>query len=244
MRADLEISSVTRRLEEAPNLLDLAAASDSVVWLSSGISLVGTGPFVRIDPGTGPGRFGRAESGFRALLSGAAVTDEVDEPGTGPLCFGSWTFDEDCPGSVVLVPSVVYGASEGAAWETRVHLAPSRALKAPGNKAPIAGKGLSDWTERFERVYEQIKAGRVKKVVLARATEAASRPGWTGVLGRLAGRYPGCFTFACEGLIGATPELLIRRLGAVVDSMPIAGSAPRGEDDRADEEIGRQLQDS
>ncbi|MGH2809490.1 MAG: isochorismate synthase [Actinomycetota bacterium] len=211
------------------------------MWLSSGVSLVGTGPFVRIDTGTGPGRFGRAESGFRAHFARADVADEVDEPGTGPLCFGSWTFDENRPGSVVLVPSVVYGASESAAWETRIDCAGSPAFDPSSVPPPGAQGGLEDWISRFERVYEQIKQGRVQKVVLARAIRAAAGADRPEVLRRLAVRYPGCFTFACRGLVGASPELLVRRVGTVVDSIPIAGSAPRGTDEQADEEIGRQL---
>ena len=52
------------------------------------------------------------------------------------------------------------------------------------------------------------------------------------VLGRLAARYPECYTFACAGLAGATPELLIKRQGRQVSSLVLAGTAPRGQDRR------------
>ena len=48
------------------------------------------------------------------------------------------------------------------------------------------------------------------------------------LLRRLAARYPDCFTFACAGLVGATPELLIRRDGGEVSSLVLAGTMPRG----------------
>jgi menaquinone-specific isochorismate synthase len=48
------------------------------------------------------------------------------------------------------------------------------------------------------------------------------------MLRRLAARYPDCFTFACAGLVGATPELLIRRDGCEVSSLVLAGTMPRG----------------
>ena len=48
------------------------------------------------------------------------------------------------------------------------------------------------------------------------------------LLRRLAARYPGCYTFACDGLVGATPELLIRRDSWEVRSLVLAGTTPRG----------------
>jgi menaquinone-specific isochorismate synthase len=42
---------------------------------------------------------------------------------------------------------------------------------------------------------------------------------------RLAQRYPACFTFAVEGLVGATPELLVERQGDQVTSRVLAGTA-------------------
>ena len=47
-------------------------------------------------------------------------------------------------------------------------------------------------------------------------------------------RYPDCYTFACGGLVGATPELLIRRQGLQISSLVLAGTAPRGDDPARD----------
>ena len=79
---------------------------------------------------------------------------------------------------------------------------------------------------------DRIKAGRLQKVVLARDLYA-SAPGLIDerlLLDRLADRYPDCYTFACGGLVGATPELLIRRQGLQISSLVLAGTAPRGDD--------------
>jgi menaquinone-specific isochorismate synthase len=48
------------------------------------------------------------------------------------------------------------------------------------------------------------------------------------LLRRLAARYPDCFTFACANMVGATPELLIRRQGSEVSALILGGTAPRG----------------
>jgi menaquinone-specific isochorismate synthase len=41
----------------------------------------------------------------------------------------------------------------------------------------------------------------------------------------LARRYPSCWSFAVDGLVGATPELLLRRSGSTVSSRVLAGTA-------------------
>ena len=53
-------------------------------------------------------------------------------------------------------------------------------------------------------------------------------------LRRLAGRYPGCWTFAVDGLLGATPELLVRREKGLVTSRVLAGTIRRTGDDAGD----------
>jgi menaquinone-specific isochorismate synthase len=47
------------------------------------------------------------------------------------------------------------------------------------------------------------------------------------VLDQLARAYPDCWTFAVEGLVGASPELLIRRTGRAIASRVLAGTAWR-----------------
>jgi menaquinone-specific isochorismate synthase len=88
-----------------------------------------------------------------------------------------------------------------------------------------------------------IKAGGLRKVVLARDLFAtATEPIDARVLlRRLAARYPDCFTFACDGMVGATPELLVRRAGREVSALVLGGTAPRGGDAARDEVLGAEL---
>jgi len=44
------------------------------------------------------------------------------------------------------------------------------------------------------------------------------------VVRRLRAQQLGCFVYACEGLVGASPELLVRQMGAMVESRPVAGT--------------------
>ena len=89
----------------------------------------------------------------------------------------------------------------------------------------------------------RIIRGDLRKVVLARDIYAsADEPIDARVLlRRLADRYPGCFTFACAGLVGATPELLVRRNGRKVSALVLAGTMPRGATAAEDAELAATL---
>jgi menaquinone-specific isochorismate synthase len=82
----------------------------------------------------------------------------------------------------------------------------------------------------------RIERGDVEKVVLARDLDAlAERPlDPRRLLDRLASRYPGCWTFSVDGLVGATPEMLVRREKGLVTSRVLAGTIRRSGDDARD----------
>jgi menaquinone-specific isochorismate synthase len=63
------------------------------------------------------------------------------------------------------------------------------------------------WERAVAEAVAAIRAGDLRKVVLARDVFAtAAEPVDARILlRRLAARYPDCFTFACDGLVGATP---------------------------------------
>src|SRR5262249_58260595 len=69
------------------------------------------------------------------------------------------------------------------------------------------------WERAVGAAVAAIRAGRLRKVVLALELHAHAAEDIDArvLLARLAERYPDCYTFACGGLVGATPELLIRR---------------------------------
>ncbi len=240
------VSSSTVKLEDAPDPHDLIPAAGGLAWLSEALCLVGEGPSLVIDPGTGPDRFRRGAEAVAALMEGAEISDQVDQPGTGPVVFGSWTFDEDAPGSRLMVPSTVYGFGEGLAWKTSVTFAAGPPAAPAETHRERPGLDPQGWIRAVEQAVQAIVAGKLEKVVLARRTVVeAAEPIHQGDLARrLSDAYPGCFTFCFEDLVGASPELLVRRLEDVVDSVPLAGSTRRGTTPAEDLELGRQLQAS
>ena len=105
--------------------------------------------------------------------------------------------------------------------------------------------------ERFEVAVaasvERIRAGDLEKVVLARevVAEAARAHDPAALFGTLRGVFESCFCF-CVGtpegaFLGASPELLVRRSGAVAATVALAGSTRRSADPAVDDHLGERL---
>ena len=250
----MNIQCHTIKLDNLPDLVELEPEKGGFAWLTEGTSLVGLGQAKVIRPGVGPDRFERAAASLESVFASAEINDEVDLPGSGPVAFGSFAFDQRSSESVLIVPKTIYGRGDGVAWKTEIEITPSDD-DTDNDESPIAGTGPitdaasitdSDWIAQVVGAKNAIDAGTIEKVVLAREVriEAESDLGRIEIVRRLALAFPGCFTFALGDLVGASPELLVRRLGDTVDSIPLAGSARRGADAQEDEELGKALQAS
>jgi menaquinone-specific isochorismate synthase len=95
------------------------------------------------------------------------------------------------------------------------------------------------WRELVTGAVARIDGGALGKVVLARQVDVtANRPFVTSdVLSRLLALYPTCMVFRIDGFLGASPELLIERRGALVASHPLAGTIGRSGDLATDEAL-------
>lgn len=233
------------------NLLPGADPVDAHVWLRRGEGLVGWGEAARIST-SGPDRFSEAVDQWDELCRHMVVRDEVQLPGTGPVGFGAFTFSATSRAeSVLIVPRVTVGTREGRAWITTVTAltdlaAPPTLAQLRENTAPLRHPGrlhtrrgalsAADWVAQVQQVIARIRTGDAEKVVMARDEHVVlSEPADARqLLGRLARDYPTCWTFAVDGLVGATPELLVRRDRGLVSSRVLAGTIGRTGDDGAD----------
>jgi menaquinone-specific isochorismate synthase len=237
------------------NLLERIPQPDVVAWVHHGAGLAGWGEAVRVTLPAGDDRFTAGEKWLRSVFDAAEVDDRVRVRGSGPVAFGTFTFDASSDGSVLIVPRTVLGRDgRGRAWLTTV----TERGEDPATQPPPANPGLAAptslswrdgslpgprWEQAVAEAVAAIRAGALRKVVLARDVFAtADEPIDARVLlRRLALRYPDCFTFSCDGMIGATPELLVRRAGNQVSALVLGGTLPRGADPAQDEALGEEL---
>ena len=97
------------------------------------------------------------------------------------------------------------------------------------------------------RAVERIRAGALRKVVLAREVQvhAVAEHDGAGVLGVLREAFPTCHVF-CAGrggraFVAASPELLLRREGMRAATLALAGSIGRSADPAVDDHLGERL---
>lgn len=237
----LTVRTVRLDVEEATRLLDLVPADRPVTWLRRGDGLVGWGVAAEVRT-HGATRFADADKWWRETTARATVHDEVNEPGTGPVAFGTFAFADEPGDSVLVVPQVVVGRRGDVAWLTTVD-APAPDLVAADLPAPPAGVSFADgalngeqWMSVVADAVARIGRGVLEKVVLARDL-VATCTGPVDVrwpLRRLAEDYPMCWTFHVDGIFGATPEMLVRRERGLVTSRVLAGTIRRTGDDERD----------
>jgi menaquinone-specific isochorismate synthase len=235
-------------------LLALLPRSGALAWLRRGEGLVGWGSAATVRT-SGADRFADAGAAWAEFTRHAAVRDEVGLPGTGPVAFGSFAFSPHSPaGGVLVVPEVVVGHRDGRWWVTTVAAGAvlprtwtprRRRPPEPHGQVTYADGARSGpaWERAVSTAIGRIERGDVEKVVLARDLDALAERSIDPrrLLDRLAGRYPGCWTFSVDGLVGATPEMLVRREKGLVTSRVLAGTIRRSGDDTVDLALAARL---
>ena len=217
----------TRRVNHTGALLDLLPSAANVCsWVREGEGLVGWGELARVTT-YGANRAVDAQSWWSALCAELDVSDEVHLPGTGPVAFTSIAFADHPGTSVLVVPRVVAGRRDGVTWVTEIGSVQPTAIEPVA--APRGLRYSADpvrWRAAVGAAVTRIRAGELDKVVLARdlLAEADEDIDPRFVLSHLADRYPTCWTFSVDGMVGATPELLVRRAGSEVSSRVLAGT--------------------
>lgn len=240
--------ALSRPIETAPELIALADPTNPLLWVRGDRGCVGIGEALRLRF-SGPGRFREAAARWREIAAAAEITDEVNRPGSGLLALGTFAFaDESAAESVLIVPRVLLVRDGEHAWLTTVsvigedpELADDTEVAAELRElAPVAFRegafGEAAYLAAVAEATARIDRGDAEKIVLARDL-VGSLPAGAELrfpLDRLARRYRDCWTFAVDGLLGASPETLIRSTGGRVSARVLAGTAPRAADPDAD----------
>ncbi|HEX2290413.1 MAG TPA: isochorismate synthase [Pseudonocardiaceae bacterium] len=214
------------------DLLDLLPSPRGALsWVQAGEGLVAWGEVARVCT-EGPHRFARAQDWWQSFCAQLDTYDDVGLPGSGPVAFASLAFDDSPGSSVLVVPRVVVGRRNGLTWvtefETGTVTGPVVPVRRPRGLCYFDGElPVTAWRDAVARAVCRMRDGSAPaKVVLAHDLLAVADEPLDPrfLLHGLAARYPSCWTFVVDQLVGATPELLLRRRGTEVLSRVLAGT--------------------
>jgi len=254
---------VTRPLAHPGALTEWVSARNPLAFMRRGLGLVGRGQGLT-QHFSGPTRITDASQWWAEVAKKATIDDTVNVWGSGLVAFGAMTFaDSSQADSVLVIPRTVVGAASGVAWRTDITLTTDPDTPHPETSdptptglvtpttlpalEPVAWEpGLvseEDFRQAVRQAIGHLDQGHANKVVLARDLVARSLQSadWRQAIQRLADRYPDTHTFAIDGLVGASPETLVRLRHGTLHTRVLAGSRARGGNEREDQRMADEL---
>lgn len=237
-----DLHAVTTPITGDVDLNDVAG-EDGYLFVRDGVGVAGRGVAARVG--------GDAV----AVLAAIDHDDRAGLAGCGPVAIGCVPF---VPGSEpqLVIPAVIVGRdADGHRWRTDVHAVGDPAHAAsplPRTPPPDPAAGsfavapitpIDTYLAAVTGARDAVRDGRLVKAVIARevgitATDPISV---RGVLARLRAGFGSSYRYSIDGLVGASPELLVEVRGDMVRSHPLAGTAPRTGDPTADARIAAAL---
>ena len=231
----------TELLGDHPLLSSIVTSAElSTTWIRSGDGLIGFGVYKKYEV-TGANRFAQARSWWQSEVANFSIHNNVHGSGTGPILFTSFAFDENQP-SVLIIPQIVIGQKNGKSWitwigeQTQPDISQLKNAAISGDITWDAGSISEDkWRNQVASAIAAINSDQLEKVVLARDLSAHSTAQIDArqLIKRLEIEYPSTWLFLVDGLVGATPELLVRLNKSLVTSRVLAGTIRKtGDEDR------------
>jgi len=231
----------TEILGEHPSLTSIATEFDvSTTWIRGGEGLVGFGVYKKFEV-SGEDRFKEAHKWWQQILAEFTIQNNVHGIGTGPILFTSFAFDPKDT-SELIIPKIIIGQRNGKSWITWIgdQKQPDiRKIEISSQSGQITwANGTVEeekWRNQVSKAIDAIKSGRLEKVVLARDLKANSttKIDLNNLLQKLEIEYPSTWVFLVDGLVGATPELLVRLNKSLITSRVLAGTIQKtGNEDR------------
>lgn len=231
----------TEILGEHPSLTSIATEFDiSTTWIRGGEGLVGFGVYKKYEV-SGEDRFKEAHKWWQQKLAEFTIQNNVHGIGTGPILFTSFAFDPRDT-SELIIPKIIIGQRNGKSWITWVGDQKQPDIKkieisSQSGEITWANGTVEEekWRNQVSKAINAIKSGQLEKVVLARDLKANSstKIDINNLLQKLEIEYPSTWVFLVDGLVGATPELLVRLNKSLITSRVLAGTIQKtGNEDR------------
>jgi isochorismate synthase len=237
--------AVTTVADPATAALDLSdiARGDGFLFVREGVGLAGRGVAARVPADEAP-----------ALLSSIDHDDRArcEDGSGGPVAVGWVPYDPAGDGELVIPRVTLRKLADGRRLLTVIDGAEEQ-LPAPRPPQPSAAGYTIEAVTPVDHYLDAVAAARdavrradITKAVIAREIAVTSDHPIDrhGVLLRLKASFGSSYRYAVDGLIGASPELLVEVDGQAVRAHPLAGTAPRTGDVTLDAEIAAALVDS
>ncbi len=230
--------AVTVALDSPIDLNDVAAG-DGYLFVRDGVGVAGRAVAARV-----------ADHEAVAVLAAIEHRDEVG--GRSPIAVGCIPFRPGDPATLVIPALLVGKAADGTQWVTRIYGGDDEPPELVGAQrpAPRAQRFTVEPIGNVEQYLAAVAAARdaVRRATLAKAVIAREIAVCSdepidvhAVLLRLRASFGSSYRYSIDGLIGASPELLISVDDTTVRSHPLAGTAPRTGDPDTDARLAREL---
>ena len=241
-----DLKARTTRLGPAFDLL--AGYREGGFFLErAGLGLSTNGEADRVTAEPGPERILRLS---RSLIDVLAPI-ETDPTAPAPVAVASIPFDDREPAEAIVPRRTAIRLDPGETWQ--LEISPGGEAQRAGERERWAGRTLphdafeemqlrpdpepGEYAAAVARATGRIRSGELRKIVLARTmlVNAGRALDAKQLLWRLRAVDPDCYAFAAPQpnavagsvLVGATPELLLRRRGRLIEATPLAGSSQR-----------------
>ena len=227
--------ATTVALHADVELTDVAGA-DGFLFVRDGVGMAGRGVAARFP----------ADQATRAL---AAIEHHDHVGGVSPRAIGAVPFTPGAPADLVLPALSVVHHADGRRWVTVVDDADPTAQAArppaphPQQFVVQPLTPVEQYLAAVDTARSAVRDGWLTKAVIARQVRITSTDPIDvhAVLVRLQASFGSSYRYSVDGLIGASPELLVAVDGHTVRSHPLAGTAPRTGDPDTDRRLAATL---
>ena len=233
--------AITRSLSHfTDKQLDLNnfARGDGYLFVRDGVGVAGRGVAARIEPN-------------RAIefLQNIAHENLSGISNVGPIAIGCIPFESSNPHEFV-IPRAVFGKNANSEqWVTLIDDAvfdfsePATQKTDPAKFSVRPGVSIEHYLEAVRLTRTAVLNGEIAKAVIARDifVETDSPFNVHAILLQLKSNFGSSYRYLIDGLIGASPELLIAVNGQDVRSHPLAGTVARTGDPETDHQLAIEL---
>jgi isochorismate synthase len=230
------LTAVTSPYEGAS--LEEIAGSSGLLFVRNGCGFAGQGEVARVPADEAVGFLGSIQHSVHPDLIGVAP---------GPVAIGTVPFLPDSPGEMI-IPAVLIGSDgSGRSWITRIN---DHDLALTDPSPPQVGgfqitqeSPVDHYLRAVITARDAVRDQHLTKAVIARAIRvSAEHPiDIAAILQRLKISFGSSYRFSVDGLIGASPELLVEIEGETVRSHPLAGTTTRTGDPTTDARLAAEL---